>query len=398
MMAIIDVVKYEGGDQEFVWKFPSENLRFGTQLVVKTAQTAFFVRGGQVLDQFEPGTTTLKSANLPLLHKLVSIPFGGDTPFQSEVWFINLISKLDNRWGTSEAIQLEDPRYGIVVPVRAFGQFGLNIDDPRLFLESIVGTIKVFSADKLVEYFTGKIINAFTTALGNFVVREKISLLDLPALFDKISQACQDDIQVELAKFGVAVPNFYVMSINIPADDPSIQKLKEFKEKKMTIEGLGRDVYQFDRSMDVMNTAAESQGDGGGPMGAGLGLGMGLGAGAVAGQVFGNIAGNLKPGVDDQPGTTPPPPPMPANQIQFHVHFGGQQYGPYSVPVIVGYVNEGRLPADAMVWRQGMPGWTLIKDVPELAATGNQVEPNASPPPPPPMVPPPPPDEEGESE
>ena len=66
-MAIIDVVKYEGGDQEFLWKFPSENLRLGTQLVVKTAQTAFFVRGGQVLDQFGPGTTTLKSANSPLI-------------------------------------------------------------------------------------------------------------------------------------------------------------------------------------------------------------------------------------------------------------------------------------------------------------------------------------------
>jgi len=395
-MAIIDVVKYEGGDQEFLWKYPSDNLRLGTQLVVKTAQTPFFVRDGQVLDQFEPGTTTLKSANLPLLHKFVSIPFGGDTPFQAEVWFVNLISKLDNRWGTAAPIQVEDPRYGIVVPVRAFGQFGLNISDPRLFLETIVGTIKLFSAEKLVEYFIGKIVSSFTTALGAFVVREKISLLDLPALFNQVSQACQDDIQQELARFGVSVPNFYVMSINVPEDDPSVVKLKEFKEKKMTIDGLGKDVYQFDRSMDVMNTAAENQGNGSGPMGAGLGLGMGLGAGAVAGQVFGNIAGNLTPEVNGQTGAAPPPPPPPGGQVQLHVHTGGQQYGPYSVSDIIAYVKEGRLPLDAMVWRQDMSEWIAIKDVPEFAAAVS--ESHADAPPPPPAAPPPLPDTGEDSE
>ena len=389
MMAIIDVVKYEGGDQEFLWKFPSENLRFGTQLVVKTAQTAFFVRGGQVLDQFGPGTTTLKSANIPLLHKLVSIPFGGDTPFQADVWFINLISKLDNRWGTPAPIQLEDPRYGIVVPVKAFGQFGLSIADPRLFLETIVGTIKLFSAEKLVEYFTGKIVTSFTNALGALVIREKISILDLPAQFNEVSQACQDDIQSELAKFGVEVPNFYVMSINVPENDSSVRKLKEFKEKKMSIDGLGKDIYQFDRSMDVMNTAAENQGNGSGPMGAGLGLGMGLGAGAVAGQVFGNIAGNLTPGVEGQAGATPPPPPPSSAPLLFHVHVGDQQYGPYSVQTIASYINEGRITADALVWRQGMANWASIRDLREFDSIGGSSQGEA--PPPPPAAPPPPP-------
>lgn len=398
-MAIIDVVKYEGGDQEFLWKFPSQNLRMGTQLVVKTAQTAFFVRGGQVLDQFGPGTTTLKSANLPLLHTLVSIPFGGDTPFQAEVWFVNLASKLDNRWGTPAPIQLEDPRYGVIVPVRAFGQFGLNIADPRLFLESIVGTIKLFSAEKLVEYFTGKIVTAFTNALGELVVREKISILDLPAQFNQVSQACQNDIQGELANFGVAVPNFYVMSINVPENDSSVRKLKEFKEKKMAIDGLGKDIYQFDRSMDVMNTAAESQGNAGGPMSVGLGLGMGLGAGAVAGQVFGNIAGNLTPTVGGSAGATPPPPPPPPNaQMQFHVHAGGQQYGPYAVQAIISYLNEGRIPFDAVVWRQGMAGWTPILSMPEFASLGGVMRSDAAPPPPPLSSPPPPPDKGGMEE
>ena len=71
-MALIDVVKYDGNDEEFAWKFPSEDLRLGTQLVVKTAQTAFFIRSGKVLDQFEPGRVTLKSGNIPLLNKIIN--------------------------------------------------------------------------------------------------------------------------------------------------------------------------------------------------------------------------------------------------------------------------------------------------------------------------------------
>lgn len=76
-MAIIDVVKYDGNDKEFVWKFPSDNLRLGSQLVVKQAQIAFFVKGCKVLDPFESGTHTLHSGNIPILHRLINIPFAG---------------------------------------------------------------------------------------------------------------------------------------------------------------------------------------------------------------------------------------------------------------------------------------------------------------------------------
>jgi len=93
-MALIDVVKFDGDPTQLVWKFPSDNLRLGTQLVVKTSQLAFFCKGGQILDKFQPGTYTLSTNNIPLLTKHISLPFGGDTPFQAEVWFVNLVAKL----------------------------------------------------------------------------------------------------------------------------------------------------------------------------------------------------------------------------------------------------------------------------------------------------------------
>ncbi len=292
-MAIIDVVKYDGNDNEFVWKFPSNNLRLGSQLVVKQAQMAFFVKGGKVLDPFVSGTFTLTSGNIPLIHKLINIPFGGNSPFQAEVWFINLISKLDNKWGTSTAIQLEDPKYGIIVPVRAFGQFGFKISNPKLFLETLVGTINIYSAQKIVEYFTGKIITTISTAIGKKILIEKLSVLEMSAHLDDLSSFTEGRVNEEFAKFGIEVVNFYIMSINVPESDPSVIKLKEIKAKAMYINTVGKDVYSFDRSMDVLETAAGNEGNSGNLMGAGMGLGLGLGVGGNMGNQMSNISSQM---------------------------------------------------------------------------------------------------------
>ena len=121
-MALIEVIKYNGNNNEFVWKFPSEDLKLGAQLIVNFSQNAYFVKNGKILDEFTEGRYTLKSANIPLLNKIINLPFGEKSPFAAEVWYVNLISKLDNKWGTVRPINLEDPLYGVVVPARAFGQ------------------------------------------------------------------------------------------------------------------------------------------------------------------------------------------------------------------------------------------------------------------------------------
>jgi len=373
-MAIIDVVKYEGNDKEFVWKFPSENLRLGTQLVVKQSQIAFFVKGGKVLDPFESGTHTLKSGNIPLLHRLINIPFGGDTPFQAEVWFINLISKLDNRWGTVTPIQLEDPKYGIVVPVRAFGQFGFRISDPRLFLEKLVGTIKIYTADKIVEYFSGKILSSISTAIGRKIVKDNVSLLEISVFLDELSKYGEVEINKEFSKFGIEIVNFFIMSINIPANDPSVIRLKEVKEKAMYIKTLGKDIYSFDKSMEVMQTAAGNEGNSGSLMGAGMGLGLGLGVGANMGNQMGNISNQLNTNLQNP--QMPPPPPV----IQYFVLVNNQQQGPYNFQQIQNLVNQGILKRETLIWKQGLQNWDKAENQAELISFFNMV------PPPPPIV------------
>lgn len=374
-MAIIDVVKYDGSDEIFAWKFPSENLRLGTQLVVKTSQHAFFIKGGQVLDEFKEGTYTLKSGNIPLLHKVINIPFGGDSPFQAEVWYINMISKLDNKWGTPTPIQLEDPKYNIIVPVRAFGQFGMSIENPKLFLQTLVGNMKQFSSEKVVEYFQGKVISSITSAIGKKMVLEGISVLQIHVLLDDLSEYCKEKIQQEFFNYGIKVENFYLMSINVPESDPSVIKLKEAKDLAAKVNIAGKDVYQMDRSFDVMDTAAQNEGTMGGTMGAGMGIGLGFGMG----NQMGNMAGNMNVGLNQQSQSPQTPPPPPNQNIQYFVLINNQQNGPHSIDSIKLLIGQGQVNKETLVWKEGMAEWGNIMEQNDLKSLFVAV-----PPPPPP--------------
>ena len=88
-MEIMDVIKYNGRPDVFAWKYPGEELGTWSQLVVNQSQEAVLVKGGSVADVFGPGTHTLDTKNIPILNKIINLPFGGKSPFKAEVWYIN---------------------------------------------------------------------------------------------------------------------------------------------------------------------------------------------------------------------------------------------------------------------------------------------------------------------
>ena len=129
-MAIVDQIKHESpSDEFFAWKHDSETIKFGSQLVVGEGQAAIFVKGGEALDVFGPGTHTLKTGNIPLIEKIINIPFGGDTPFTAEVWFVSTTVKRDLKWGTAKPIALFDKSIGFPVSLRAYGKWGVRIEE-----------------------------------------------------------------------------------------------------------------------------------------------------------------------------------------------------------------------------------------------------------------------------
>lgn len=347
-MALIDVVKWEVNSKELVHKFPSEDLRIGTQLVVYAGQTAFFVKGGKVMDRFESGTYTIKSENIPILNKLINLPFGSRSPFQAEVWFVNHLAIMDSKWGTPAPIQLEDPKYEVIVPVRAFGQYGLKVADPQVFLENLVGNMSSFSVEKVDAYFKGKMMSHFANMISDKITKDNISILAINSHLLEMSSYIETQLSAEFSKWGVMFDNFHIMSINVPESDPSFKKLKEAKELAAQIKITGRDVYQMGRSFDVMDKAAANEGIGGASMGMGMGLGAGVGLGNQMGTM-GSQALN----------TSVAPPPLPQATV-YYLAINGQQQGPFDVNTVISYINNGQISADTMVWKQGMPSWAKI--------------------------------------
>lgn len=288
-MALIDRIKYDGPSGQVPWlvyKFPSEDLAMGSQLIVNKSQEAVFFKGGNALDVFGPGTHTLATANLPLLNKLVNLPFGGKTPFTAEVYFINKASKLDLTWGTTDRFPVTEPRYGIIVNVGAFGQFGIKIADARNFTTQIVGALHggdVSDHGTVSRYFKGLVVSKVKTAIAEMIVRENVSLLEIAALLDKTSAVCREKIAGEFDRFGLEVVNFFVESINIPDED--LARVKKTLEDRAEFNLLGDERYTRKRSFDVLETGAGNSGTGGELMGAGLGLGLGIGAASAAGEL-----------------------------------------------------------------------------------------------------------------
>lgn len=366
-MALIDVVKCEMDGNSFCQKFPSEDLRIGTQLVVYTAQTAFFVKGGAIYDEFSAGTHTLKTANIPLLNKIVNLPFGSDSPFKAEVWFVNHITKLDLKWGTPQPIQLEDPRYSVIVPVRAFGQYGFQITNARKFLETLIGNMQSFTAEQIDAYFRGKILSSLNALLSKKISAEKVSILDVNTMLVEMSEYCEQQLNLSFEKYGVKLCDFSIISINVPQDDPSIIKLKAAKDEAARFNIIGRDYYQMDRSFDVLEKAAANEGAGGqfAAMGAGLGVGLGVG------NTVGNMASQL---INTNPSQVPPPMPQ---QTTYFIFVNGQQLGGQSVQTIAALLQQGVANGDTLVWAAGMPQWVKLSQVPELAQLLN----NQTPPP-----------------
>lgn len=366
-MALIDVVKWEVNTKELVHKFPSEDLRIGTQLLVYPGQTAFFVKGGKVMDMFDCGTHTIKTENIPLLNKLINIPFGGDSPFKAEVWFINQVAIMDTKWGTPTPIQLEDPKYNVIVPVRAFGQYGLKVEEPRIFLETLVGNMTTFSTEQVKQYFKGKMMSFFTNLISDKITKDCVSVLNINSHLIDMSEYVQNKLAPEFLKYGLGFDNFHIMSVNVPEDDPSFKKLKEAKELAAHVKIAGRDIYQMERTFDVMDKAATNESAVGGIMGVGMGVGAGLGMGNQMGTMAMQTL---------QMGAIPPPLPQTA---LYYVAANGQQQGPFDITTILAYIGNGQINSDTLVWKQGMSAWNRIAQLPEFANSFQSCPPPISP-------------------
>jgi len=297
-MAVIEVVKYNGAPDVFAWKYPSEELGTWTQLIVNESQEAVLYKGGKALDVFPSGRHTLSTQNIPLLNHIINLPFGKRSPFTAEVWYVNKLFKLDIKWGTASPIQIQDPKYGVFLPVRSNGIFGIQIEDSKKFLIKLVGTMTIFDKKSIVQYFRGIYVTKVKDAISTYIVEKSVSVLEINVYLNELSESIKECIEPEMEKYGIKLVNFYVNEISVPEEDLAVIRLKQALAKRAEMNLIGYN-YQQERSFDTMQSAARNRGTGTAPfMGAGMGLGMGVGLGGAMSNmtnqmVFGNSADNL---------------------------------------------------------------------------------------------------------
>lgn len=379
---VVDIIEWiDDSRSTLAWRFPryQNEIKNGAQLIVREGQKAVFVYRGSLADQFEPGHYELKSENLPILSTLQGWKHGFDSPFRSEVYFINTRPVTDLRWGTPQPITVRDPDFKMV-QVRANGLCVVKIVDVEIFLKEVIGTDSAVEADEIAELLRRVISMAFS----DMVLETGLGAIDLQgqqvALSGKLAQFVQERIDDE---FGLHVPE---MTMNISLPDEITQAMTRGVAKGVEASGFVENVdlnkYQQAQAADAMLAAAENEG--GSVMGDMMQMGMGV---AMAGQMANQMGGmGQQPAAQSAATSAPggPPPPLPGQKL-FHVDHGGTAGGPYDMAQMQQGIRGGQVTGPTLVWAQGMAAWAPAQTVPELQAMF------AAPPPMPPTDPTPPP-------
>ena len=432
-------------DQEeyLVWKWRPEgqavnstsrenSIRYGSSLRVKDGEVAVFVYkqgDGSSQDFIEgPHDDILKTANFPVLANLVGAAWGGSSPFQAEVYFINLQGNNQIRFGVPY-FDVFDPRFpdhGVPVAVR--GTITFNITDYRGFIK----------LNRLVNFELDQFYKQIKDAVAKYVkgmVMKVPSEMGIPLVqMEREILAVNDKIETYLKKrleedFGVNMKGLDISSIDVDKDSPyykelesvtkditarttqaqaevniknlqdtqrinaenmeeslRIQREEAQRAQRLQTETNFMGAHTIDVQADVLKTGAQSLGQmgsfnagsgGSGGMNPG-GMMAGMMMGGAMGQQMAGMMNNL--GQQMQNGINTPP-PMP--NVQYHISVNGQQMGPFQMLQLQQMAQSGQLTQQTYVWKPGMANWEFAGNVPELASLFSM----GTPPPPPPSVP-----------
>ena len=250
-----------------VQRLPAEGsgeIKWGAQLTVRESQAAVFFYKGRAVEAFGPGRHTLKTGNIPILTKVASLPWAMSSPLRAEVYFVNLKVFTNLKWGTRDPVAFKDDELGLV-RLRAFGVFNLQVVQPVLFVNSMVGTQGIFTTDAVAEYLNRVIVSRFNDFMGETID----TILNLPARYDELSEQMTQRLREDFGHFGLAMPHLYINAITPP---PEVQQAIDDRSRMGAIADMNK-LLQMKAAM-ALEKAAASQGGTGEAMGAGIGLMM----------------------------------------------------------------------------------------------------------------------------
>ncbi|UOE39189.1 SPFH domain-containing protein [Chryseobacterium oryzae] len=338
----IDIIEWTDNSQNtIVWKFPRFNneIKMNAKLTVRESQQAVFFNEGTIADVFNPGMYTLQTQNMPILATLKGWKYGFESPFKADVFFVNTKQFIDQKWGTKNAIVLNDDRFGMI-ELRSFGTFAFKVIDAGKFIKEIAGTNDTYETEDVIGQLKSIIVTKFSSAIGD----GSIPIDKFAANLEDLSRICQTKLNDEFAGYGLEITKFLIENVSMP-EDLKKEIFEYSRLNKLDMQKLS----QFKAAQSIEIAAANEGGL------AGIGAGIGVGN-AMAGVFTQNQTSSAVQSA---------PPPLPSS-AQYFVAVNGQQTGPFTIEQLLPLVQNGSLSATTQVWKNGMANWDSANSLDEL--------------------------------
>jgi len=302
-MELCSVIKNDGPGKVLAWKFLHEDFNNNSQLIVAESEEALFMKDGIIVQTFPRGKYTLNTANYPFIGDLRNkMVFGGNSPFNCRVYFIDKAHKLELLWGTDSPIQMRDAEFGFMIGVRSRGSYSIQVNDAKKFLLKLVGNnVQVFSAEEFNNYFRSAFSMKIKTKLASVMKSQQMTVLDMSPELENIAEQMIPDINELLDEYGVRLVNFYISDISIPENDLNYAIINKAYADKGTLKVQGADWNKL-AAKELLKDIANNPGAGG-TAAAGMGIGMGFAANGMANSLAQQMFASLN---QVQQPTTPP--------------------------------------------------------------------------------------------
>jgi excisionase family DNA binding protein len=245
---LLEIIEWTDDSRDTLsWRFPDEDkaIKNGAQLIVRESQVAQFVYVGEFGDTFKPGKHTLTTDNIPVLTKIKSWPYGFNSPFKADVYFVVTRLFTGNKWGTSNPVMLRDSDFGMV-RVRAFGTYDFKIVEPKTFLREVAGSDHNFRLDEFADTMRSRIVSIFTDAIAT----AKIPVLDVASRYTELGEALLPLINPAIVtKYGLEITSFIVENVSVP---PEVEQAIDKRASMAAVGNLNDFVkYQMGKGLET---------------------------------------------------------------------------------------------------------------------------------------------------
>lgn len=255
-----------------VWKHPDHSIRNKSVLQVEPGQAAAFVVSGKVVAVFKQGRHTLATSNNALTAPIREAIAG--SRHDAQIWFVAENTRFDMKWGTADPFQLMDPKFQILLPVRAHGQASYGVSDVSCFLESMGWRNDSLSTSELQSYTRGLFLASAKSFISHTIVELGTSFFEVNSILPQLSANISQAISSELAAFGLNVYSFTLNSVGVNQADPSVVAIREALASRSASNILNTN-YQEQQSFEILKQAARrpTVGEDGGGIGAAFAAG-----------------------------------------------------------------------------------------------------------------------------